>query len=101
MNLKTDFHIHTWYSDGTLSPSEIVQKYSCERYDVIAITDHETTAGIKEAEEKGREVNLKVVAGIELPAVFEGKELHILGYHFDLKNRALTEKLDFMAEKRR
>ena len=50
MSLKIDFHIHTWYSDGTMSPEEIVEKYAGEEFSTIAITDHEVTDGIREAQ---------------------------------------------------
>ncbi len=101
MILKTDFHIHSWYSDGTMSPSDIVRKYSGEGYDVISITDHETTEGIPEAQEEGKKVNLKVIPGIELPTEYDGKELHILGYYFDINDKPLKAKQTFLAERRK
>ncbi len=54
MSYKTDLHIHSWYSDGTMSPLDIVERYSQEKYDLISITDHEVTDGIAEAVEAGK-----------------------------------------------
>lgn len=101
MSFKTDLHVHSWHSDGVLSPVELVEKYVEEKYDLISITDHEVIKGIKEAEEAGKDKNLRVIPGIEIP-VTEGEfELHILGYYFDLENPQLCEKLQWMAETRR
>lgn len=101
MSYKSDMHIHSWFSDGTLSPADIVKKYSWEEYGIISITDHETTEGIEQARLEGEKADLKVVTGIELPALYREKELHILGYYFDPADRALSEKLRFLAVKRK
>ena len=83
MSLKIDFHIHTWYSDGTMSPEEIVEKYAGEEFSTIAITDHEVTDGIREAQEAAKGKGIKVVPGIELATYMDGREIHILGYYID------------------
>ena len=61
MSLKIDFHIHTWYSDGTMSPEEIVEKYAGEEFSTIAITDHEVTDGIREAQEAAKGKGIKAL----------------------------------------
>lgn len=101
MSLKTDLHIHSWHSDGTMSPNEIVEKYSKDEFDMIAITDHEVIDGISDAEEAGKEKNLRVIPGIEIAAEADGTELHILGYYFDPKNEELRAKLAELADIRR
>lgn len=100
MSFKSDFHIHSWYSDGTMSPEAIVEKYVREEYDVIAITDHEVTDAIKIAEEAGKEKNLRVIAGIEFATLLDGRELHILGYYFDIENQRLRECLETLSRSR-
>ncbi len=97
MIYKTDMHIHTWYSDGVLSPAAIVEKYAGAGFDVIAITDHEVTEGIAEAREAARAYALRVVAGIELATDYRGLELHILGYNIDSENARLKETLARLA----
>ncbi|MFR2966303.1 MAG: PHP domain-containing protein [Anaerovoracaceae bacterium] len=97
MSLKIDFHIHTWYSDGTMSPEEIVEKYAGEEFSTIAITDHEVTDGIREAQEAAKGKGIKVVPGIELATDMDGRELHILGYYIDEENPALQDALARLA----
>lgn len=101
MDFKTDLHIHSWYSDGTMSPKELVEKYAREGYDVIAITDHEVTGGIEEAAEAGKEKNLRVITGIEIATMTGGRELHILGYYFNPENEELKAQLNRLAKIRR
>lgn len=109
MSYVVDYHIHSHYSDGTMSPVDIVKKYKDAEYDIIAITDHDGIDGVKEATIAGEAVKLKVLTGVELstdhyfaPATdAEGEsaeselrvELHMLGYGFDPENEALTAKL--------
>lgn len=101
MSFKTDLHIHSWWSDGGLSPSEIVERYAAEKYDIISITDHEVTDGIREAMEAGKDKNIRVVPGIELATSYNGIELHILGYYFDSDNSRLVAKLEELAATRK
>ncbi len=101
MSFKTDLHIHSWYSDGTMSPEEIVEKYVQDKYDMIALTDHEVIAGIKEAEEAGKEKNLRVIPGIEIATLYKGIELHILGYYFNMEDEPMLKMLDELAEERK
>ena len=49
MSYKVDYHIHSWYSDGTMKPTALVQRYHKNEYDMIAITDHDGIDGVKEA----------------------------------------------------
>lgn len=101
MSYKTDLHIHSWYSDGTMSPLDIVDRYSQEEYDLISITDHEVTDGIAEAVEAGKDKNLRVIPGIEIATVCRGIELHILGYYFDADDQKLKDQLRLLAQERR
>ena len=66
MEPKVDFHIHTWFSDGSISPAELVKQAKENGYDKIAITDHDGIDGIKEAQEAGRQLGLEIIPGIEL-----------------------------------
>ncbi len=100
--MKVDFHIHTCYSDGSLTPGEIVQRYKANEYDEIAITDHDTIDGVREALLCGREAELKVVSGIEISTADEnGVETHILGHYIDIENTALNERLEYLRKARR
>lgn len=99
---KMDFHIHTYYSDGQASPASIVKRAKKLGYDMIAITDHDGTGGIKEAVETGKSVGLRVITGMELATETEqGIGLHILGYGFDVQNPRLKAVLADLEERRR
>lgn len=105
MSYVVDYHIHSHYSDGTMSPVELVKKYKEDEYDIISITDHDGIDGLKEAAIAGESLDIKVVPGVELSTEHRfapvnaaeeetlAVELHILGYDFDVENAALLEKL--------
>lgn len=105
MKCKSDYHIHTWHSDGTMKPTDVVRMYKDDEYDIIAITDHDGVDGIKEAEIAGEALRIKVIPGIEFGTSYDcdGQELelHILGYHIDAENKALTDALCSIRQQRK
>ena len=102
MSYKTDMHIHSVYSDGWMTPVELVRKYKDDDYDVVSITDHDNVAGVHDAAVSGEALRIQVIPGIELST---GKklsgndyesEVHVLGYHIDTENSgllAISDKL--------
>lgn len=74
-----DLHVHTTASDGQYTPSQIIGKAAEKNIKVIAITDHDTTAGLAEASEAGKQLGLTVVPGIEINITFPTGEFHLLG----------------------
>ncbi|MCQ2545885.1 MAG: PHP domain-containing protein [Clostridia bacterium] len=99
---RVDFHIHTTASDGEATPTEIVKRAKELEYDIIAITDHDNTDGLMEAEIAGQAVELKVIPGIEIAVVTEeGNGLHMLGYNIDRNNPELVAFLSRMIENRK
>ena len=66
MSYKTDMHIHSVYSDGWMSPVELVRKYKDDDYDVVSITDHDNVKGVHDALVSGEALRIQVVPGIEL-----------------------------------
>ncbi|MDD5281149.1 MAG: PHP domain-containing protein [Candidatus Omnitrophica bacterium] len=91
-----DLHVHTSESDGTLTPRQLVREALCRGLSAIAITDHDTVAGIPEAMAAAQGEDLEVIAGIELTAQYEKQEIHLLGYFLDCQNKALLEKLSLV-----
>lgn len=87
-----DLHTHTNISDGTDSPTALIQKALAEKISVLAITDHDSTAGINEAIATllAGTSNMKLVPGAEISCQTEnGTSVHILGLLFDLANAEL------------
>jgi 3',5'-nucleoside bisphosphate phosphatase len=81
--MRLDLHIHSTASDGAFSPGEVVRAAVAGRLDVIALSDHDTTAGIRAATEAGEGLPLQVIPAIEASSTREGREFHFLGYFVD------------------
>ena len=80
---RADLHLHTRYSDGVDAPAAVVQRAAAMQFTVIAITDHDTMAGVPEAQQAGRAAGVEVIAGLELTCRVDAQEVHLLGYFFD------------------
>jgi predicted metal-dependent phosphoesterase TrpH len=80
---RVDLHIHTHASDGQLSPTAVVNAAVKGRLDVIAITDHDTGAGLHEALAAARGQPVTVIPGVELSSMQGEDEIHVLGYFVD------------------
>jgi predicted metal-dependent phosphoesterase TrpH len=76
-----DLQVHSTASDGALPPAQVVQSAHDAGLVAIALTDHDTLAGVAEARAAALPLGLRVVAGVELSVHFHGRELHILGLH--------------------
>ena len=95
-----DLHVHSTSSDGTLTPAEVVRHAKSKGLAAIALTDHDTVAGVHEAIEEGNRVGLEVIPGVELSAEYEDREIHILGLNIDFKSTLLLDKLHIMKKDR-
>ncbi len=78
-----ELHCHTTYSDGTLTPAELVAAAAASGVRALAITDHDTMSGWDEAFVAAGLYNLEIVPGLELSTVHNGRSLHILGFYPD------------------
>ncbi len=96
-----DLHTHSTMSDGTFTPRELAFFAKAKGLSAIAITDHDTTAGVKECIEAGKLVGLKVVPGIEISCEYSDVEIHILGYFIDIENQTLKDLITKMGDERR
>ncbi len=82
--IQVDLHLHTTYSDGRLTPTQLVDLVAERGLRVVAITDHDSTEGLAEAFEAGeRHPALTIIPGIELSTDIPGYEIHVLGYFID------------------
>lgn len=96
-----DLHLHTYYSDGTMSPEELVVLALNNKVETIAITDHDGMGGLAEGMEAGKRLGVHVIPGIELSTEDEeGVYMHILGYCFDWDNEALKNEVEAIRRKR-
>jgi len=87
-------HLHSTYSDGTYTPAQLVELARRSGLAAIALTDHDTVAGVAAARAAARGTSLEVVAGVEISAEYRGTELHLLGYFVDLFDPQLLAVLD-------
>jgi predicted metal-dependent phosphoesterase TrpH len=92
--MKADLHNHSYYSDGVLSPSEVIKLASQAECDLFSLTDHDTTDGIAEAQLEANKLNLNLVNGVEISALWRNMAIHILGLGIDINNEILQTGLE-------
>ncbi len=88
-----DLHVHSNASDGTMTPKEVVELAKESGLSIIALTDHDTVDGIKEAIEAGEKCGVQIIPGIEISAEYKGGDLHILGLNIDYTNETFKSKV--------
>ena len=100
--MSSDLHMHTSCSDGLLAPEELVEAAKEAGLSYIAITDHDTVAGLCQLYEHGLypQPGIRIIPGIELSAHHEVSEIHILGYNIDIYNKELADRLNDVVEAR-
>jgi len=92
--MKADLHNHSYYSDGVLSPSQVVKLASEAECDLFSLTDHDTTDGIAEAQLEANKLNLNFINGVEISAFWRNMAIHILGLGIDINNDILQTGLE-------
>jgi predicted metal-dependent phosphoesterase TrpH len=97
---RIDLHLHTTYSDGSLTPSEVLALAQKAHVSSLAITDHDTVDGIPDALNAGAQYGIEVIPGIEISSRYGEGELHVLGYFLDWKDEGLRAELDRLKETR-
>ncbi len=95
-----DLHTHSNCSDGSLTPTELVSRAAAAGIDVLALTDHDTIAGLADAALRAQELGLHLVAGVEISAGWRSQAIHVLGLWIDPVNPALQRALAGQAELR-
>jgi predicted metal-dependent phosphoesterase TrpH len=88
-----DLHLHTTSSDGTSSPEELVERARAVGISILAVTDHDTMAGVPPAASAASRLGLGFVPGIEVTAVHDGHDVHVLGYFLDAESSCLVALL--------
>lgn len=94
MNNYVDLHLHSTYSDGALTPTELVAAAADLGLRAIALADHDNVDGIPEALVAGRKYGVEIIPAVELSVQWQDQnDLHLLGYAFDHENAALQKAL--------
>lgn len=89
-----DLQSHSLRSDGTLSPAEVVRRAATAGIELLSLTDHDSVAGVAEAQQAGQRLGVGVVPGVEISVVEPGRgDLHLLGYGIDPMRPALQANL--------
>ncbi|GMV07484.1 MAG: phosphatase [Gemmatimonadota bacterium] len=92
--MRLDLHIHSAASDGAWTPEKVVRAAAHGGLDVIALADHDTTAGVRAAQAEGAGLNVQVIPALEVSSTWEGREIHVLGYFVGLEATALRAHED-------
>ncbi len=90
---RIDLHSHSTLSDGTFTPQEVVALARERGLDVLALTDHDTTAGLDEAQTAADEAGIELVPGVEFSATLDGKSVHLLAYWPDTADESFAGEL--------
>jgi len=91
--MKIDLHTHSYYSDGVLSPKEIVEKAVNAKCEFLSLTDHDSIEGLSEASKYSKCFNLGFINGVEVSAKFNSQSIHIVGLGINPDERTLKEGL--------
>jgi len=95
-----DLHSHSTASDGTLSPTELVQRAFDKGVQVLALTDHDTTSGLAEAMQEAQRLGLQLIPGVEVSVTWETQVIHIVALGIDPNNGALLNGLENLRQQR-
>ncbi|MEP6935571.1 MAG: PHP domain-containing protein [Nitrospirota bacterium] len=97
---RIDLHLHTTHSDGSLSPTAVLQLAHKANVTALAITDHDIVTGIPEALAAGAERGIEIIPGVEISSCVGNSELHILGYCIDWQDSELNRRLAILRASR-
>ncbi len=91
--INCDFHSHTNYSDGFLSPTDLLDYAKSNGVENIAITDHDTINALPQAQAYAKKIALNLITGVEISAPWRQYDIHIVGLNIDINNSILTNGL--------
>lgn len=100
METFIDLHVHSNCSDGTYTPEELVDYALEKNLKAIALTDHDTTEGVRRAQEAAKGTGLELIPGIELSTEYNRKDIHILGLGIDIENVHFQNQLKHFQDER-
>lgn len=93
--MNADLHCHSYYSDGLLSPTDVMRRAHAHGVELITLTDHDETAGVSEARDAAVELGMQFVSGVEVSVTWgDDQTIHIVGLNIDVYDRALSAGLE-------
>ncbi len=100
--MRYDFHSHSYYSDGLLSPMELVERGEARGVELLALSDHDSISGLKHAREHiiANNLTIRLVDAVEISAHSDFGEIHIVGLDINANNNKLTQLLERQKDKR-
>ncbi|GAA3534495.1 RNase RNM [Zobellella aerophila] len=98
--MRIDLHSHSTASDGQLSPAELLARAAEKEVDVLALTDHDTVAGLAEARLAAARHGVRLIDGVEISCLWESKEIHVVGLNIDPEHGQLIQLLDEQQRRR-
>ncbi len=96
-----DFHTHSHCSDGVLSPAALVERAHTRNVGTLALTDHDTVAGLDEASTACAKLGIRFVPGVELSAVWRGQTVHVVGLQIQADHAGLRQHMEGVLDRRR
>ena len=100
MNPYVDLHLHTCFSDGSDTPAVVAERAAALGVAAIAVTDHDTVAGVEHTAQAAKRLGLGFLTGVEISSRFDGKELHVVALGIRLDHEPLLEALDELRRER-
>lgn len=97
---NVDLHTHSNKSDGSLSPTALIDEAKSIGLSAIALTDHDTIDGLEEAIDHGNEIGIKVIPGVELSTEYMGRDVHIVGLFINYKDQSFLDHLKKFVDSR-
>ncbi|MDV5106813.1 PHP domain-containing protein [Clostridium perfringens] len=95
MNLvRTDLHMHTRASDGTLTPKELLKEIVEKDIKLFSVTDHDSIGSLEEMQDLTEGMDIKFIPGVEVSSIINGEQFHILAYNFDKNNKELMSLIE-------
>jgi len=98
--MRIDLHVHSTFSDGMLTPTDLIETAVRKEIAAISLTDHDSLGGVSEALEAGRAKGVEVLSGVELSCEYRGRDLHVLGYGADPQHVGFQDMLTQFRETR-
>ena len=92
-DINVDLHMHSTASDGALAPQDVMARAAANGVQILALTDHDTIGGQREAQETAQALGLMYIPGVEISVTWGSETIHVVGLNFDLNNSGLQDTL--------